>query len=136
VTRRLPGRRLPGSLRRVARGPAKRVAPHGECLHTGVAWMTALHQEIPEKKLSRVSSYDWLGSIGLVPVATALAGPAEHAFGRSSALWGSGVIVVALTAAVLLVPDVRNITRRDRDVAGSAGPAASTDTEGAVGRAG
>jgi hypothetical protein len=52
----------------------------------GVSWMTALHQEIPEDKLSRISAYDWFGSVALVPLATALAGPAETAFGRSEAL--------------------------------------------------
>ncbi|QNP73979.1 MFS transporter [Streptomyces roseirectus] len=78
----------------------------------GVSWMTALHQEIPEEKLSRVTAYDWFGSVALVPVALALAGPAESAFGRSSALWGCAVAVVVVTAAVLCVPDVRNLTRR------------------------
>ena len=42
-----------------------------------MTWMTALHQEIPEEKLSRVSAYDWFGSVAMVPLATALAGPAE-----------------------------------------------------------
>jgi hypothetical protein len=47
----------------------------------GVSLMTALHQEIPEDKLSRVSAYDWFGSIAMVPIATALAGrPSEDAF--------------------------------------------------------
>ena len=31
----------------------------------GVSWMTALHQEIPEDKLSRVSAYDWFGSVSV-----------------------------------------------------------------------
>ncbi|MFG2196399.1 MFS transporter [Streptomyces sp. NPDC048639] len=77
-----------------------------------VTWMMALHQEIPEDKLSRVSSYDWFGSVAMVPVATALAGPAADAFGRTAALWGCSVLVVLLTAAVLTVPDVRNLRRR------------------------
>ncbi|MGQ4512815.1 MFS transporter [Streptomyces sp. DW26H14] len=111
----------------------------------GVAWMTALHQEIPEEKLSRVSSYDWLGSMALVPVATALAGPAQGAFGRGQALWGAAGLVVLLTGAVLFVPDVRNIRRREGAVPGSdavpgpkaaAEPGTSADAEGAVGRAG
>jgi MFS family permease len=88
----------------------------------GVGWMTVLHQEIPEEKLSRVSSYDWLGSMALVPVATALAGPAQDAFGRGRALWGTAGLVVLLTAAVLFVPDVRRIARRAHD--GAAGGAA------------
>ncbi|WP_328497709.1 MFS transporter [Streptomyces sp. NBC_00414] len=82
----------------------------------GVSWMTALHQEIPEDKLSRVSAYDWFGSIAMVPLATALAGPAESLFGRSAALWGCAVLVVVVTAAVLFVPDVRNLTRRTKEV--------------------
>ncbi|MFD7291349.1 MFS transporter [Streptomyces sp. NPDC059863] len=108
----------------------------------GVSWMTALHQEIAEEKLSRVSAYDMLGSIGMIPVATALAGPAESAFGRTNALWGCSVLVILLTAAVLTVPDVRRLTRRDSTTpeAGTGKTAetaaVSADAEGAVGRAG
>ncbi|MFI6251392.1 MFS transporter [Streptomyces sp. NPDC051016] len=96
----------------------------------GVSWMTALHQEIPEEKLSRVSAYDWFGSVSLLPLATALAGPAEDAFGRSPALWGCAGLVVAVTAAVLLVPDVRDLTRRTLPVAASS---ESPDPERAAG---
>ncbi|MFF5703362.1 MFS transporter [Streptomyces sp. NPDC012794] len=78
----------------------------------GVNWMTTMHQEIPEEKFSRVSAYDWFGSVSMLPVATALAGPAEAAFGRAPALWGCAGLVVAATALVLLVPDVRRTTRR------------------------
>ncbi|MGW3140685.1 MFS transporter [Streptomyces sp. NPDC001139] len=96
----------------------------------GVSWMTALHQEIPEDKLSRISAYDWFGSIALVPLATALAGPAEQAFGRTASLWGCSALVVVVTAAVLTVPDVRNLRRRTREVAVRSG---SADAERAVG---
>ncbi|MDI3388076.1 MFS transporter [Streptomyces sp. B-S-A8] len=106
----------------------------------GVSWMTALHQEIPEDKFSRVSAYDWFGSVSLVPLATALAGPAETAFGRDTALWGCATLVVLMTAAVLCVPDVRRLTRRTEEkVAGSSGPPGtngSADAEGAAGRLG
>ncbi|MFJ8013562.1 MFS transporter [Streptomyces sp. NPDC096339] len=78
----------------------------------GVNWMTSLHQEIPEEKFSRVSAYDWFGSVSMVPLATALAGPAESAFGRTQALWGCATLVVLATALVLLIPDVRRLTRR------------------------
>ncbi|MGW1716905.1 MFS transporter [Streptomyces sp. NPDC002156] len=78
----------------------------------GVSWMTALHQEIPEDKLSRVAAYDWFGSVAMLPLAMALAGPAEHTFGRTASLWGCAVLVVVVTAAALCVPDVRNLTRR------------------------
>ncbi|MFI0091382.1 MFS transporter [Streptomyces bobili] len=84
----------------------------------GVSWMTALHQEIPEDKLSRVSAYDWFGSVALVPLAMALAGPSESFFGRTASLWGCSVLVVVVTAAVLCVPEVRDLTRRTKPVAG------------------
>lgn len=77
----------------------------------GVAWMTALRQEIPEEMLSRVSSYDWLGSVAAMPLGTAVAGPAAEAFGMSGALWGSAGLTVLLTAAVLLAPEVRRMER-------------------------
>ncbi|SOD80412.1 Predicted arabinose efflux permease, MFS family [Streptomyces sp. 1222.2] len=122
----------------------------------GVSWMTALHQEIPEDKLSRVSAYDWFGSVAMVPLAAALAGPAESAFGRTAALWGCAALCVAATAAVLCVRDVRNLTRRTvpvslakpdaaphaapdagpgaRPAAGTGSTPGSADTEGPVGR--
>ncbi|MEU3712693.1 MFS transporter [Streptomyces catenulae] len=80
-----------------------------------VTWMTALHQEIPTDKLSRVSSYDWLGSVGMVPLATALAGPAQNLTGRPTALWSSATLITLLTLAALAVPDVRRLTRRTTD---------------------
>ncbi|MFF7202954.1 MFS transporter [Streptomyces sp. NPDC008141] len=105
----------------------------------GVAWMTALHQEIPEEMLSRVCAYDWFGSVAMLPLATALAGPAESVFGRSASLWGCSALVVLVTAAVLFVPDVRHLTRRSGKVA-AAGPGtlpvASADAEGPAGRLG
>ncbi|MFI1393956.1 MFS transporter [Streptomyces sp. NPDC020681] len=101
----------------------------------GVSWMTALHQEIPEDKLSRVSAYDWFGSVAMLPLATALAGPAEGLFGRRESLWGCAALVVLVTAAVLFVSDVRNLTRRTKQVAGAAATP-SADAEGAVGRLG
>ncbi|MGW3678806.1 MFS transporter [Streptomyces prasinus] len=102
----------------------------------GVSWMTALHQEIPEEKLSRVSAYDWFGSVALVPATMALAGPAETAFGRTEALWGCAALVVVVTAAVLCVPDVRNLRRRTVPIAGTApatGDKGSADAERPVG---
>lgn len=95
----------------------------------GVSWMTALHQEIPEDKLSRVSAYDWFGSVAMVPLATALAGPAETAFGRPPALWGCAAVIVVVTAAVLCVPDVRNLRRRGKPVtSGGTGAPAGPET--------
>ncbi|MET9839997.1 MULTISPECIES: MFS transporter [Streptomyces] len=104
----------------------------------GVNWMTTMHQEIPEEKFSRVSAYDWFGSVSMLPLATALAGPVESAFGRTEALWGCATLVVLVTALVLLVPDVRRMTRRPSlhksggpvtsDTAPASSPAASSSS--------
>ncbi|MEU5664002.1 MFS transporter [Streptomyces longwoodensis] len=96
----------------------------------GVSWMTALHQEVPEEKLSRVSAYDWFGSVALVPLATALAGPAEGAFGRGASLWGCSALVVVVTAAVLCVPDVRTLQRRTQRVSPAGAPSAAVGVGG------
>lgn len=94
----------------------------------GVNWMTTMHQEIPEEKFSRVSAYDWFGSVSMLPLATALAGPAETAFGRTPSLWGCAALVVAGTAAVLFVPDVRRMTRKPPPPKSPALPAGAPET--------
>jgi predicted MFS family arabinose efflux permease len=78
----------------------------------GLLWHTTMQQEIPTDKLSRVYSYDALGSLGLVPLGYALAGPAAEAFGLQATLWGAAAIATAATLAVLLVHDVRTLERR------------------------
>jgi predicted MFS family arabinose efflux permease len=78
----------------------------------GLLWHTTMQQEIPAEKLSRVYSYDALGSIGLVPLGYALAGPAAEAFGVRATLWGAAAIGIGVTLAVLLSHDVRTLERR------------------------
>jgi hypothetical protein len=61
--------------------------------------------------LSRLSAYDALGSMALAPIGTAVAGPIASIFGTSTVLAIGGVLIVLLTAAVLLAPEVRNLRR-------------------------
>ena len=76
-----------------------------------VNWVTAMQQQIPVALLSRVSAYDMLGSIGLSPVGTILAGPLAIAIGVTAVLAGGGGIIVASTLAILCVPEVRRLRR-------------------------
>lgn len=71
-----------------------------------------MQQEIPPAMLSRLSSYDALGSSALAPAGTAVAGPLAASFGTSAVLTAGAVLIVLLTAAVLLVPEVRNMQRQ------------------------
>jgi predicted MFS family arabinose efflux permease len=76
----------------------------------GVYWMTALQMHIPRESLSRVVSYDAMGSLMLGPIGLALAGPAIILVGlRTSFIVGAAVIAVSVTAA-LLEPQVRRLT--------------------------
>ena len=71
-------------------------------------WYTALQREVPANELSRVSSWDYLGSVGMLPVGQAISGPVAGAIGLSSTLYLAGALFVVLLMAVLAVPAVRN----------------------------
>lgn len=75
----------------------------------GVLWATTLQREIPEQVLSRVSSYDWFGSLALAPLGLLVAGPIAAAVGTGRALAGCAALVVLATAAALLAPGVRGL---------------------------
>lgn len=82
----------------------------------GVLWFTALHEHVAREALSRVSAYDALGSIALSPLGLVAAGPVADAIGVDAALWLGVVLIVAPTAAVLLVPEVRGLRARPQVV--------------------
>ena len=78
----------------------------------GLMWHTTMQQEIPADRLSRVYSYDALGSMALVPVGYAIAGPIAEAVGVRATLWGAAAIGIGVTLPVLAVRDVRMLERR------------------------
>ncbi|MFI7109801.1 MFS transporter [Nonomuraea sp. NPDC050227] len=75
----------------------------------GVLWQTTMQREIPAESLSRVSSYDALGSLMFGPIGLMLAAPAAVAFGTEGALLGCAALVVLSTLAALAAPGVRNL---------------------------
>jgi predicted MFS family arabinose efflux permease len=65
-----------------------------------VWWETALVERIPPHLISRVTSYDWLGSLGLMPIGFIAAGPLAAAFGAHQVLAvGAAIGVAALSTA-------------------------------------
>ncbi len=78
----------------------------------GVYWYTALHEHVAPEALSRVSSYDALGSIGISPIGLVAAGPISELIGVDATLWIGALLVVVPTAVVLFVPEVRNLRSR------------------------
>ena len=79
----------------------------------GVNWITALQQHIPTHVLSRVNSYDALGSFVFIPLGLVIAGPLADRFGVTDTLWGFLAIGVASVGATLLSRDVRTLRRVD-----------------------
>ena len=59
--------------------------------------------------LGRVSSLDWLISIGLLPLSFALTGPVSAAIGVRATFVGAGVLGAAVTFAALFIRGVRSI---------------------------
>jgi hypothetical protein len=78
----------------------------------GVMWDTAMQQQIPQDRLSRVYSYDALGSFALIPLGLAVAGPVAEAVGTKTALFAAGTLSLSATLAVLVVHEVRTLRRR------------------------
>jgi MFS family permease len=74
-----------------------------------IAWATAKQRLVPAHLLGRISSLDWLISIGLLPVSFAITGPVSAALGTRTTLVGAGVLGAVVTFAALLVPGVRQM---------------------------
>jgi MFS family permease len=80
----------------------------------GVLWSTTMQREVPADALSRVSSWDLLGSLSFAPLGLLVAGPVAAATGTSRALWGCAALVVLATGGALLAPQVRRLRAPDR----------------------
>ena len=76
-----------------------------------VWWLTALAERIPPDKLSRVSSYDWMVSLALLPLGYVLAGPLAHALGAVEVLLGGAALAGVALALGLLPRETRMLKR-------------------------
>ena len=75
----------------------------------GALWNTTMQREIPAEVLSRVSAYDWFGSLVFLPLGMAAVGPLADSFGTTVVLVTAAGLTVLLIAAVLLVPSVTQL---------------------------
>lgn len=78
-----------------------------------IVWSTLKQEHVPPHLLGRVSSLDWLISIGLMPVSFALTGPVSALVGESATLVGAGILGAGVTLAALFLPGMRNLERQD-----------------------
>jgi MFS family permease len=72
-------------------------------------WQASVQEHIPARSLSRVSAYDWLGSLALDPVGVALIGPIAAALGMEATLLGCAALVTGLNLWAFTIPGVRRL---------------------------
>jgi MFS family permease len=70
----------------------------------GAWWETALARHIPPSALSRVSAWDWMGSIALMPLGYAIVGPLSAAIGVRLVLGVGAGVGAVIAAAALFAP--------------------------------
>jgi MFS family permease len=74
-------------------------------------WETTLQQHIPPASLSRVSAYDWFGSLLCEPIGVALAAVVAGAIGLSQTLWIAAAVSLVSIGALIAAPSVRHLQR-------------------------
>jgi len=72
-------------------------------------WSTAMAREVPREALSRVSSFDAMGTMLLRPVGLAIAGPLSMAVGISTTLYGLAIFSALFILGMLALPAMRNM---------------------------
>jgi MFS family permease len=82
----------------------------------GAFWATAMQQNIPERSLSRVSAYDWIGSFAFAPIGMALVGPVAEAVGTRQVFWYAAAYILLSTLGTLFVPSIRNLRSKSSRV--------------------
>jgi MFS family permease len=73
-------------------------------------WETTLQSQIPRDVLSRVSAYDWFGSLVTLPLGYVLVGFAAPVVGAETLLLIGAAMAVTASTAVMSLPDVRALT--------------------------
>ena len=80
-------------------------------------WETAVQQEIPAEVLARVSAYDWLVSLGAMPLGYVLGPVLAREFGYGLPLGGAAVLILVSLSIPVSLPDVRNLRLRHAAIA-------------------
>jgi DHA3 family tetracycline resistance protein-like MFS transporter len=76
-----------------------------------IVWATIKQHHVPGSMLGRVSSLDWLISIGLLPLSFALTAPVAAVFGARATLVGTAALGAAVTLGGFFLPGMRAIER-------------------------
>ena len=77
-----------------------------------VLWETTLQEQIPSEALSRVSAFDYMGSLAFFPLGMVIAGPIERVIGVGGSFTVATVATVASAVLQISLPDIRRVRRR------------------------
>ena len=83
----------------------------GAAAFAGALWFTTLQERIPGESISRVSAYDWMGSIVFKPAGYALVGSLVTALGTRSTLLLSASVIVVASLIVSSLAGIRAVER-------------------------
>jgi MFS family permease len=81
-----------------------------------IVWATIKQRHVPASMLGRVSSLDWLISIGLLPLSFALTAPIAGLIGVRATLVGAALIGGVITLGALFLPGMRDIEGMAKEV--------------------
>jgi MFS family permease len=76
-----------------------------------VWWNTAMAERVPPTALSRVSSYDWMGSVIFLPVGFLAAGPLAAATSPEAVMIAGGILAAVVIGLGLVPRDTRGLRR-------------------------
>jgi predicted MFS family arabinose efflux permease len=76
-------------------------------------WTAMAQQHVPQELLGRVDSVAWTGSVLIMPVGYALAGPLAEWIGVREALLAAAAVGIACHVSALLSRSVRELRRLD-----------------------
>src|SRR5437868_3565753 len=76
-------------------------------------WNTTLQQHIPERSISRVSAFDYMGTFAVGPIGYVLIGALASRTGTSAVLVGAAGLGALATLATLSLQSVRHLARAD-----------------------
>jgi MFS family permease len=78
-----------------------------------IAWDTSLQEHVPTDRLSRIASYDDIGSYVGIPIGRVLVGPASVALGDARTALAGGIVYMAAALLPCAIRSVRELRHDD-----------------------
>jgi hypothetical protein len=77
-----------------------------------IIWFTTFQLQVPDHLMSRLSSFDWFGSVALNPLGFALVGPLANVLGVATTLYLAAALNAVISLSVAATPAIRRLERR------------------------